>query len=209
MATSSDRPPTRSGADVLELAVLGLLADGPTHGYALKQRLSAVLGTFRAFSFGSLYPTLKRLSGAGFVIDQHEPVDVDAVPLTSRRSRVIYVITPEGKERLTDLLADSGPQARSDDGFGVHLAFFARTPSPIRVRILEGRRRRIEEGRENRRSALARAADRLDRYTAELHQLGLDAADREVRWLDQLIAHEREHHAGGPPCTYPGPSDIR
>lgn len=204
MAAASARPP-RSGSDVLELAVLGLLADGPTHGYALKQRLSAVLGTFRAFSFGSLYPTLKRLTVAGFVLDQHVPVDVDAVPLTSRRSRVIYVITPDGKERLTDLLADAGPQTWSDDGFGVHLAFFARTPSPIRVRILEGRRRRIEEGRESRRSALTRAAERLDRYTAELHQLGLDAADREVRWLDELIAHEREHHAGGPPCAYPDP----
>jgi len=38
---------------------------------------------------------------------------------------------------------------------------------------------------------LARAGEQIDRYTRELHQLGLDASEREVRWLNELIAHER------------------
>ena len=37
---------------VLELSVLGLLADTPMHGYELRKRLGAVLGAFRAFSYG-------------------------------------------------------------------------------------------------------------------------------------------------------------
>jgi hypothetical protein len=49
----------------------------------------------------------------------------------------------------------------------------------------------VEERREERRSAVTRAAERLDTYTAELHQLGLEASDREVRWLNELIAQER------------------
>ena len=44
----------RSG--VLELAVLGLLHETPMHGYELRKRLNAVLGAFRAFGYGSLYP---------------------------------------------------------------------------------------------------------------------------------------------------------
>ena len=59
------------------------------------------------------------------------------------------------------------------------------------MRILEGRRRRVEERREGQRSAVGRAVDRLDTYTAELHQLGLEASDREVRWLNELIDAER------------------
>jgi transposase len=60
------------------------------------------------------------------------------------------------------------------------------------MRILEGRRRRVEERREGQRTAVDRAGDRLDRYTQELQQLGLEATEREVRWLNELIAHERQ-----------------
>jgi DNA-binding PadR family transcriptional regulator len=182
----------KESSTVFELAVLGLLAESPMHGYELRKRLNSTLGSFRAFSFGSLYPTLRRLQAAGHIATEGPVVDIDAVPLSSRRSRVTYRITAEGKERLAELLGDAGPQSWSDDGFGVHLAFFSRTSSEARMRILEGRRRRVEERREERRSAVARAAERLDTYTAELHQLGLEASDREVRWLNELIAHERD-----------------
>ena len=53
----------RSG--VLELAVLGLLHETPMHGYELRKRLNAVLGAFRAFGYGSLYPCLKELLAQG------------------------------------------------------------------------------------------------------------------------------------------------
>jgi DNA-binding PadR family transcriptional regulator len=208
-----DYPPQiyRAGGDVVvkesstvfELAVLGLLAESPMHGYELRKRLNATLGSFRAFSFGSLYPTLRRLQAAGHIATEGPVVDIDAVPLSSKRSRVTYRITAEGKERLADLLGDAGPQSWSDDGFGVHLAFFSRTSSEARMRILEGRRRRVEERREERRSAVARAAERLDTYTAELHQLGLEASDREVRWLNELIDQERHQPPADPGRTEP------
>ena len=61
------------------------------------------------------------------------------------------------------MLADAGPQTWDDEGFGVHMAFFSRTPAEVRMRILEGRRRRVEERREGLRSALARAGEQIDR----------------------------------------------
>ena len=48
---------------MLEIAVLGLLNESPMHGYELRKRLADLLGTFRAFSYGSLYPTLRKLRG--------------------------------------------------------------------------------------------------------------------------------------------------
>ncbi len=183
---------------VYELALLGVLAESPMHGYELRKRLTATLGSFRAFSFGSLYPTLRRLQAAAFITTEDPQDDADAVPLTTRRSRVVYRITADGKERLADLLQDAGPQSWSDDGFGVRLAFFPRTGSETRMRILEGRRRRVEEKREGLRAAMTRAADRLDHLTAELHELGLEASDREVRWLNELIDHERIEQRAAP-----------
>lgn len=179
---------------MLEIAVLGLLNESPMHGYELRKRLSSLLGTFRAFSYGSLYPTLRRLSEAGW-ISEEEPIEAPppsvATGARSRRGKRVYRLTAEGKEHLADLLADVGPDAFEDEGFGARLAFFAQTRSDIRLQVLEGRRRRVEEQREGMRSALARTGQRLDRYTRELHQHGLESSDREVRWLTEMIEHER------------------
>jgi DNA-binding PadR family transcriptional regulator len=172
---------------VLELAILGLLVEAPMHGYALRKQLSMRLGGLRVISYGSLYPALRRLTRAGLIVVDGPPVD-DTWP---RRGRRVYRITAEGKERFAELLADSGPQAFDDDGFGVHVAFFSRTPAEIRMRILEGRRRAVEERREGLRSVLARAGEQIDSYTRELHQLGLDTTEREVRWLNELIRSEQ------------------
>jgi DNA-binding PadR family transcriptional regulator len=185
---------------VLDLAILGLLHESPMHGYELRKQLATKLGAIRAaISYGSLYPTLRRLQAAGLITEgvAAEPAAVTEVPaLTSRRGRVVYKITAEGKERFQDMLAQAGPETYEDAGFGVHFAFFARTDQDTRLRILEGRRRRIEERREGLRDALARAAERIDAYTLELQRHGLDACEREVRWLEELIATER---SGGQP----------
>ena len=181
---------------MLELAILGLLHETAMHGYELRKQLTAKLGAFRAaISYGSLYPTLRRLQTGGLITEESS-TSAAVPPLTSRRGRVVYRITAEGKERFQELLAQSGPETFDDPGFGVHFAFFSRTDQATRLRILEGRRRRIEERREGLRNTLARAAERLDAYTLELQRHGLDACDREVRWLDELIATER---SGGQP----------
>ena len=185
---------------MLEMAILGILHEAPMHGYELRKQLALKIGAMRAaISYGSLYPTLRRLQSQGWITEAGEsaPDDEAVPPLTSRRGRVVYKITAEGKERFQELLAHTGPETFDDPGFGVHFAFFARTDAEIRLRILEGRRRRVEERREGLREVLARAAERVDAYTLELQRHGLDAAEREVRWLEELIANER---SGRPPA---------
>ena len=96
---------------MLELAVLGLLHESPLHGYELRQRLKSTLGTFRAFSYGSLYPTLRRMKDAGWIAEDEGDAEVvaGAPPLTGRRGKVVYKLTADGKERLAELLAEAGP----------------------------------------------------------------------------------------------------
>src|SRR5690606_41322278 len=57
----------RARSDVLELAILGQLQDAPLHGYELRKRRNATLGTVRALSYGSRYPALKSLTAAGLL----------------------------------------------------------------------------------------------------------------------------------------------
>jgi len=187
----------KASRSMFQLAILALLADAPMHGYELRQKLSTTIGSLRVFSYGSLYPTLRRLAADGDISADPMDGDPDAVPLTSRRSRVVYRLTADGKERLADLLADSGPASSSDEGFEIHLAFFARTTAEARLRILQGRRRCLETRREALAAALSRAAGRMDAYTDQLRRLGLESTDREVRWINELI--ETEKHPNGPP----------
>jgi DNA-binding PadR family transcriptional regulator len=196
-------PPRTEDATVLELAVLGLLHEAPLHGYELRQRLKATLGTFRAFSYGSLYPSLRRMRAAGWITEDDGDAEVvaGAPPLTGRRGKVVYKLTAEGKERFQELLAEAGPSSWEDETFGVHFAFFAKTDPAVRVRILEGRRSRLEERREGVRSTLARTRSRLDRYTLQLQEHGLESVDREVRWLTELIESERRSSAPDTPAT--------
>ena len=95
----------------------------------------------------------------------------------------------------------------------MHFAFFGQTQADIRLRILEGRRSRLEERLDGVRAAMARTRERMDSYTLELHRHGLESVEREVRWLNELIASERQADAdqAGPGSTGPaggtGPAD--
>ncbi|MDQ1616416.1 MAG: hypothetical protein QOJ60_2355 [Actinomycetota bacterium] len=185
-------------SSVLEFAVLGLLHESPLHGYELRKRLNSVLGSFRALSYGSLYPCLKALVRAGWIVED-EPTEPVGTARSGKRSKIVYKLTTDGKEHFQTLLGDAGPAAWEDENFGVHFAFFARTDATTRLRILEGRRSRLEERVEGFRAALLRTRERVDTYTLELQRHGLDSVEREVRWLNELIDGERrgqhdQHH---------------
>ncbi|WP_159793108.1 PadR family transcriptional regulator [Puerhibacterium puerhi] len=205
----------RSRSDLLETAVLGVLSSSPLHGYELRKRLSLLLGRFRAFSYGTLYPALKSLQARG-LIAAAEPAaggptarggkaraarragsDAAAPPgrVTGRRGRIVYELTAEGKEHLQSVLASSGPAAWEDESFDVRFALFAQTDADTRLRILEGRRTRLTERLEAVRESAARTFERLDEYTLELQRHGLEQVEREVRWLDGLITTERDRAA--------------
>jgi DNA-binding PadR family transcriptional regulator len=162
------------------------------HGYELRKRLNTSLGVFRAFSYGSLYPCLKTLVAQGWLIEETTPdSDLPAATLAGRRAKIVYRLTAAGKEHFEELLAASGPDAWEDDHFAARFAFFGQTSKDVRMRVLEGRRSRLEERLEKMRASLARTRERLDDYTLELQRHGMESVEREVRWLNELIETER------------------
>src|SRR6476469_2926843 len=177
-------------SELLEFAVLGLLHESPMHGYELRKRLNAALGVFRALSYGTLYPCLRGLLDQGLIAEA-SGTEHAAATAGSKRARIVYELTADGKEQFQELLKEAGPTAWEDDTFDVHFAFFARTEAEVRLRILEGRRSRLEERLETLRTAAAKNRARMDSYPAALQQHGEEAAEREVRWLNELITAER------------------
>jgi len=196
--------------DVLTLAILGILAERPLHGYEIRKRLGAQLGPFRALSYGSLYPCLKRMVEDG-VIEVTDDIAEDGAArsgakasrasarkdsASARRSRIAYALTEAGKARLAQELANAGASSWDDDTFDVRFSLFAKTDSATRLRILEGRRSRLMERLEEIAEARRASRERHDKYTAELQRHGLERVEREVEWLDQLIENERSASRG-------------
>jgi DNA-binding PadR family transcriptional regulator len=197
-------------ASVLELAVLGILHESPLHGYELRKRLNTLLGTLRAISYGSLYPCLKQLLAEGWIAEE-VPRNEANTPLSGKRAKIVYALTADGKDHFSQLMAEAGPSEWEDDSFGVRFAFFGRTDAAVRLRILEGRRRRLEERLDGVRAHATRTRERVDAYTLELQRHGLESVEREVRWLNELIATERQNTSptpapGSDPAGEPAPT---
>ncbi|MFC5731254.1 MULTISPECIES: PadR family transcriptional regulator [Nocardioides] len=172
--------------ETIELAVLGLLHEGPMHGYELRKRLNLMLGWGRLLSYGSLYPALKKMLRGNLI----EEVAAPAGPV-SRRQRIVYQVTDKGTEEFSRLMSEVGPAAWEDDNFDIRFRFFSSTDMEIRLRVLEGRRSRLQERLDRVQRELAMTQKEVDRYAAELQRHGVESVEREVRWLSDLINAER------------------
>jgi DNA-binding PadR family transcriptional regulator len=187
-------------AETIELAVLGLLHEGPMHGYELRKRLNLMLGWGRVLSYGSLYPTLKKMLRGQLI----EETRTTSAPV-SRRPRIVYQVTEAGTREFERLMSEVGPTAWEDDNFDIRFAFFSSTDMEIRLRVLEGRRTRLQERLDRIQRELAMTEKEVDRYAGELQRHGVESVEREVNWLSDLINAERSNpntpNLGTPPTT--------
>ena len=168
---------------MLELAILGLLKERSMHGYQLSKRLTDSLGGFWRVSYGSLYPSLKRLERQGAVEQIFDSQEVG-------RRKNVYRITEHGEQLFQELLEETGPESSGEDNrFRVRLAFFKYLSPETRIRLLERRRAFLEERLNTIRTSLATTNG--DTYTVSLMQHGRETTEQDIAWLNGLIAAER------------------
>ncbi len=181
---------------MLELAVLGLLKERAMHGYELRKQLTQRLGFFWTVSFGSLYPTLRKLERRGWV-EKAKPA-----PTTGRRKQV-YRITAAGEREFMALL-EEGVASGEEDKFPLRFVFFRYLRPELRIRALERRKAYLQERLEEGHRTLTKARHgRADTYTLSLMRHGVDVTQRDIEWLDELIAAERGWVGEQPPADGP------
>src|SRR5438105_6312067 len=180
---------------MLELAVLGLLKERSMHGYQLKKHLADTLGSFWVVSYGSLYPTLRRLQREGAVEMIFPKEEVG-------RRKNVYRITEKGEALFRELLERAGHDASEDNGFSVRFTFFKYLKPETRIRLLERRRAYLDSRLANLKQSVAAYRERIDDYTLSLMNHQVAATETDIRWLDDLIAAEqRQTGAPGEPKT--------
>ena len=192
---------------MLELAVLGLLAEQPLHGYELKKRLSETLGPLWGISFGSLYPALRRLerSARSRQTETHERRRARQRPhrLARRRPRrgppaAPRPARPAHPQGLPDHRRGAGtavrraPHRRATDDertFALKLSFCRYLDTDDRLAFLERRRNQLTAAAQPRRAA--RPSRTIDRYTRSLLEHRARSTQHDLEWIDELIAEER------------------
>jgi DNA-binding PadR family transcriptional regulator len=170
---------------MLEVAILGLLKERPMHGYQLSRELTEQQGGLGRVSYGSLYPTLRRLEREGAV------EAAVAAGTAGGRRKTVYSITPEGERLFLQLLQEPTHEGQSaeDARFRVRLTFFRYLPPETRIRLLERRRTGLEERLESIRSAMTGTLD--DDYQRALMEHNRAATEADIAWLNGLIHDER------------------
>lgn len=170
-------PPNLSS--MLDMAILGLLREGPMHGYEVRQRLLGI-GLWR-ISFGSVYPALRRLHRAGYLTARSGP---------GRRKE--YRITDAGNSHFRRIMEDEASEVDNSTAFGVRLAFFGHLRPAKRIAFLERRKAVLEQRiAAARRSLASPPAGSDDRYMRSLVEHSMLSAQTDLAWLDELIALER------------------
>jgi len=107
---------------MLELAILGFLADGPLHGYELRRRVAQLSGHTRPVSDGSLYPAINRLVKRGLLDRRVEPGAAAA-------QRYVLTLTDAGRAELLERLRDPVEHEITDGSrFFTILAFLSLLP---------------------------------------------------------------------------------
>jgi len=155
------------------------------HGYQLNRELSEHLGGLWRVSYGSLYPSLRRLERQGAITSE---------PGTGARRKTVYAITPEGERLFLELLEETPQENQTEDArFRVRLAFFRYLPPESRIRLLERRRQALETRLTDFKTHL-RAGAAADDYQRALLEHARAGTESDIAWLTELIRNERHRY---------------
>ncbi|MGW0707865.1 PadR family transcriptional regulator [Streptomyces sp. NPDC002643] len=106
---------------MLELAILGFLAEGPLPGHELRRRVSHLTGYTRPVSDGSLYPAINRLAGAGLLERRADP--------RAGAARYVLSLTEAGRAEMLERLRKPADHEITDQTrFTTVLSFLSLLP---------------------------------------------------------------------------------
>ena len=161
---------------------LGLLQEGPKHGYEIKKEIDGVVSQFTGIDLKSIYYPLKRLEEKGMVSK--------SVRRAGRRpERYIYKITKKGKEEFAKLLNKNfliiqRPYLNID----LSLYFLQYVDPKLVKRRLENRLnglRKIKAWAEKREKTLQR--EKALYHMIAITEHSLEIVKSEIRFTERLI----------------------
>jgi DNA-binding PadR family transcriptional regulator len=168
----------RGGTMSIRQGILALLAEGPRHGYQLRQEFEAGTGGTWPLNIGQVYTTLARL----------DRDDLVAVAGDGDDSHKLYAVTEAGRAELATWFET--PVRREDrprDELAIKLAMAARLPGVDVHAVVQAQRtdtmRALQDYTTLKRGGGPGDLDDDLAWSMVLDSL-LFAAEAEIRWLD-------------------------
>lgn len=183
----------RKVGNLLALAVLCYLTQGPMHPYQLSRTLRDN-GDARSirFTHGSLYMVVQQLANAGLIAAQ------ETVRAGARPERTVYALTPAGREELRDWMHELLAQPRHEyPQFVAALSLIGAVPPDEAVALLRTRLHRLAEERDAIRGEIDKAtgADVHPLFLVE-EEYRLALLDAEAAFCADLIARTTDPRTG-------------
>ncbi len=164
-----------------ELILLGLLKEGPKHGYEIKQRIRKMLALFAGIDPKSIYYPLRVLEKRGLV-KRH------MVKSGKRPERIVYGLTDKGESRFEELLAKSFLNfKRPQFSLDLSLYFLDYIKPDIARRRLRGRMRVLNQLSGSLRKTIHSLGNKKPHSPAYILEHGLQMVEAESHFLFALI----------------------
>lgn len=158
-------------------AMLSLLSKEPAHGYELRQRLTAAMGTVGdVLNPGQVYVTLSRLESSGLV--RGVQVEQSAAP-----DKKVYEVTAAGRERVAAWLADTTWPKIAPVDFHLKLVAAAVTGLADPIALIDAQRRELLRRLRDIQQITPAAATPLDEGQLLLEGAAL-RLEADIRWLE-------------------------
>jgi len=106
------------------------------------------------------------------------------------RARKVYEITDRGRALFDQLLAEETPRHEDGRAFAVRWAFASYLSPDARVRLLDRRRRELDDRLTVARRALESPPRQLDRFERSLAEHNLAMVKLDLEWIDRLLVAE-------------------
>lgn len=160
--------------------ILSSLVARPSYGYQIKKGVERVLGGAFAINNNLLYPALRRFEEMG-------AVEKEVVRQEGKPDRHVYRATEMGQEILGEMLREFTPEmARSEAEFMIRVAFFDSLDPEDRRRILEIRRKFLEEHMNHSDEMEPRAEGSGHPYAARVVEFHRSKVEHELAWISDL-----------------------
>jgi DNA-binding PadR family transcriptional regulator len=166
-----------------EIAILGLLAECPMHGYQIHQQIKErEMDYWAKIKLPSIYSTLTRLEEQSLITSGKEKVG-------NTPERTVYSLTPAGREQLGEqVLAFLREDDHPEWLFGLGVAFICGASREKVLEALQLRRQNLEKHFEALAQEAANYKDKIPFNWYMLIEHAQKHKQLELDWLDQLIA---------------------
>jgi len=170
-----------------ELFILSKLLHRPMHAYRLQVILNSAIGPFRSLSWGTLYPLMKRLEKAGYIVAVEESQD-------DPRGKKRYRATEGGRLRFFQIMNSYGEyNADFPNLFLIKLGCFGHIGGEPRRLILQDYERYLTQliGHSSSMAERIQQEQNMPPDEKRFALLGLEHQEKvsrcELQWIQSLL----------------------